>query len=115
MFCCRCVVEKDPDATWYMSKAFQQTSLSAEGLFMTDSGIMKAARVINKETLFIRCLIGFCISDGTEPNLCTNVSTVKPVLSSHSTIEETKILMTNGRLMKIERITEACCNTFDLH
>ena len=40
-------------------------------------------------------------------------STVKPVLSSHSKIDKTKILMTNGSLMKVESIAE--CNTFDLH
>ena len=34
------------------------------------------------------------------------VYTVKPVLSSHSKIDETKILMTNGSLMKVESIAE---------
>ena len=29
-------------------------------------------------------------------------------------IDKTKVLMTNGSLMKIESIAE-CCNTFDLH
>ena len=33
-------------------------------------------------------------------------STVKPVLSGHSKIEKTKILMTNCSLMKVERIAE---------
>ena len=32
--------------------------------------------------------------------------TVKPVLSGHSKIDKTKILMTNGRLMKMESIAE---------
>ena len=45
--------------------------------------------------------------------------TAKPVLSGHSKIDKTKILMTNGRLMKVESIAEctigAFCNTFDLH
>ena len=45
--------------------------------------------------------------------------TVKPVLSGHSKIDKTKILMTDGRLMKVESIAEcsfgAFCNTFDLH
>ena len=36
----------------------------------------------------------------------TNVSTVKPVLSSHSKIDKTKILKTNGSLMKVESIAE---------
>ena len=44
----------------------------------------------------------------------THVSTVKPVLSSHSKIDKTMILMTNGSLMKVESIAEYC-NTFDLH
>ena len=44
------------------------------------------------------------------PN-CEN--TVKPVLSGHSKIDKSKILMANGSLMKIESIAE--CNTFDLH
>ena len=34
------------------------------------------------------------------------VSTVKPVLSSHSKIDKTKILKTNGSLMKVESIAE---------
>ena len=44
--------------------------------------------------------------------------TVKPVLSGHSKIAKTKILKTNGSLMKVESIAEcsrAFCNTFDLH
>ena len=45
--------------------------------------------------------------------------TVKPVLSDHSKIDKTKVLMTNGSLMKVESIAEcslgAFCNTFDLH
>ena len=44
-----------------------------------------------------------------------NAHTVKPVLSGHSKIDQTKILMTNGSLMKVESIEEAFCNTFDLH
>ena len=49
-------------------------------------------------------------------------STVKPVLSGHSKIDKTKILMTNGTLMKVENTMYcrmlpigAFCNTFDLH
>ena len=43
--------------------------------------------------------------------------TVKPVLSGHSKLEKTKILMTNGSLMKAESIQSlgAFCNIFDLH
>ena len=45
--------------------------------------------------------------------------TVKPVLSSHSKIDKTKVLKTNGSLMKVDSIAEcslgAFCNTFDLH
>ena len=33
-------------------------------------------------------------------------NTVKPVLSSHSKIDKTKVLMTNGSLMKVESIAE---------
>ena len=33
-------------------------------------------------------------------------STVKPVLSGRSKIDKTKILMTNGSLMKVESIAE---------
>ena len=35
-----------------------------------------------------------------------SVSTVKPVLSCHSKIDKTKMLMTNGSLMKVESIAE---------
>ena len=45
--------------------------------------------------------------------------TVKPSLSGHSKIDKTKILMTNGSLMKVYSIADcswgAFCNTFDLH
>ena len=34
--------------------------------------------------------------------------TVKPVLSCHSKINETKILMTNGSLMKVKSIALSC-------
>ena len=34
------------------------------------------------------------------------MGTVKPVLSGHSKIDETKIIMTNGSLMKAESIAE---------
>ena len=46
-------------------------------------------------------------------------TTVNPVLSSHSKVDKTKILNTNGSLMKVESIAEcslgAFCNIFDLH
>ena len=38
--------------------------------------------------------------------MLTVSSTVKPVLSDHPKIVKTKILMTNGSLMKIESIAE---------
>ena len=45
--------------------------------------------------------------------------TVKPVLSGHSKKDETKILMTDGSLMKVKVLQNAplgaLCNTFDLH
>ena len=44
-------------------------------------------------------------------HICT--CTVKPVLSGHSKIDKTKILLTNGSFMKVDSI--ACCNNFDLH
>ena len=46
-------------------------------------------------------------------------NTVKPVLSGHSKKDKTKVLKTNGSLMKVESIAEcslgAFCNNFDLH
>ena len=46
-------------------------------------------------------------------------STVKPVLSSHSKIDKTEVLKTNGSLMKVKSIAEcslgAFCNIFDRH
>ena len=48
-----------------------------------------------------------------------NVSTVKPVLSVHSKLDKTKVLKTNGSLMKVKNVAEcslgAFCNSFDLH
>ena len=47
------------------------------------------------------------------------LTTVKLVLSAHSKKDKTKVLKTNGSLIKIESIAEcslgAFCNTFDLH
>ena len=47
------------------------------------------------------------------------MSTVKPVLRGHLKKDKTKVLKTNGSLMKVESIAEcfkrAFCNTFDLH
>ena len=44
---------------------------------------------------------------------------VRPVLSDHSKTDKTKVLKTNGSLMKVESIAEcslgAFCNTFYLH
>ena len=48
-----------------------------------------------------------------------NKITVKPVLSGHSKIDKTKILMTNGSLMKVKSISEyspwSILQYFDLH
>ena len=51
--------------------------------------------------------------------ICVKRTTVKPVLSDHFKKDKTKVLKTNGSLMKVESIVEcslgAFCNTFDLH
>ena len=39
-------------------------------------------------------------------------NTVKPVLSGHSKIEKTKVLKTNGSLMKVESIAE--CSSWSI-
>ena len=41
------------------------------------------------------------------------IKPVKPVLSGHSKKDKTKILMTNGRLMKVESIAECSCWIMD--
>ena len=45
--------------------------------------------------------------------------TVKPVLSDQSEIDTTKMVMTNGGLMKVKVLQNAprgaFCSTFDLH
>ena len=40
------------------------------------------------------------------------MSTVKPVLSGHSKIDKTKVLKTNGSLMKVESIAE--CSSWSI-
>ena len=47
----------------------------------------------------------FLFDDGYLEKKIT-ISTVKPVLSGHSKIDKTKILMKNGSLMKVESIAE---------
>ena len=52
------------------------------------------------------------VSQGEPPNTFT----IKPVLSGHSKIDKTKILLTNGILMQVERIAEcSILQYFDLH
>ena len=57
-------------------------------------------------------------------NICKAIAnhgqnTVKPVLSGHSEINKTKVLKTNGSLIKVESIAEcskrAFCNTYYLY
>ena len=43
------------------------------------------------------------------------LASVKPVLSGHSKIDKTKILMANDSLMKVASIAECSPWTFDLH
>ena len=43
---------------------------------------------------------------GSQVIISPKYCTVKPVLSGHSKIDKTKILMTNGGLMKVESIAE---------
>ena len=44
-----------------------------------------------------------------------NIQYLKTCLNDHSKIDKTKVLMTNGSLMKVESIAECFCNTSDLH
>ena len=48
-----------------------------------------------------------------------NTTLKNPVLNDHSEMDKTKVLMTNGGLMRVESIAEcslgAFCNTFALH
>ena len=71
---------------------------------------LELSRVVGFSTLHTEAIMKF---------FWYQVSTVKPVLSGHSKIGKTKVLKTNGSLMKVESIAEcslgAFCNTFDLH
>ena len=42
----------------------------------------------------------------TDAKPYNNLLTVKPVISDHSKVAKTKVLMTNDSLMKLERIAE---------
>ena len=46
--------------------------------------------------------------------MLTLLNKVKPALSCHSKIDKTKVLKTNGSLMKVKSIAKVC-NTFILH
>ena len=75
--------------------------------------------------IFYLCTLVALIADNMEPNcslksnlirvhsVCfSDKVTVIPALSGHSKIDKTKILKTNGSLMKIESIAECSpCNT----
>ena len=59
-----------------------------------------------------------CWKSHVAAHILNLASTVKPVLSGHPKIDQTKILMTYGSLMKVEVLQNALgafCNTFDLH
>ena len=60
-----------------------------------------------------------CSMKLTEDFIVKIENKVKLVLSSHSKIDKTKVLKTDGCLMQVESIAEcslgAFCNTFDLH
>ena len=61
----------------------------------------------------------YCCSALPNPMLNSLPTIVKPIFSVHSKLDKTKVLKTNGSLMKVESIAEcslgAFCNTFDLH
>ena len=59
-----------------------------------------AHQVINTDTSFPIAVETACIL------LKNGKYTVKPTLSSHSKIDKTKVLRTNGSLMKVESIAE---------
>ena len=59
-------------------------------------------------TVFQRHIFELCMAK-------VKSNTVKPVLSGHSKIDKTKILMTNGSLMKIESIAECSLPWSILH
>ena len=60
-----------------------------------------------------------CAQNGQIFAILSLNSTVNSVLSGLSKIDKTKVLKTNGSLMKVQSIAEcslgAFCNTFDLH
>ena len=53
----------------------------------------------------MKCLV-CCIHLNKHTVCITFSNTVKPVFRSHSKIDKTKILMTDGSLMKVESISE---------
>ena len=64
----------------------------------------------------------FCLSvkENSYIHFIQKTTYSKPCLKRPLKIDKTKILMTNGSLMKVESIAEcsplgAFCNTFDLH
>ena len=71
--------------------------------FTSESGCKtRALGLLGAFSASVRIL---CLVNDTDP--CLKVKfTVKPVLSGHSKIDKTMILMTNGSLMKVERIAE---------
>ena len=57
------------------------------------------------KNLYLQGLSAFCMNV-EKPSLIEECHTVKPVLSGHSKIDKTKILMTDGSLMMVESIAE---------
>ena len=62
------------------------------------------AQLVSDRKKLQKAALGLEDSDDDDPSM--DVRTVKPVLSDHSKIDKTKILMTNDSLMKVESIAE---------
>ena len=82
------------------------------------SGLGGLANMLeDKEEIPYAEIDGFPVSTGIVKSVLS--STVKPVLSSHSKIDKTKVLKTGGSLMQVVSVAEcslgAFCNTFDLY
>ena len=101
--------------------------LCTSNALLSEIGALKAACHPTKCNIMIdhiKCLFDYLyqMENSAKFQKSTDLAmyTVKPVLSGHSKIDKTKILMTNGSLMKVEVLQNAplggaFCSIFDLH
>ena len=93
-------------SSWLSAEHCKEVGLFLSRVIQSMSSGKSAPELINKCIVTILQTIGslLAVQGKVEPSLKKN--TVKPVVSGHSKIDKTRMLITNGTLMKVKSIAE---------